>query len=119
MISKKIESLDSFHGEEGSVIRQIFHPDNTLNGIRYSLAHSVISPGKRSKSHKMKSAEVYFILEGEGTIHVDDKSEKIGKYQSIYIPPMSMQYLENTGSADLKILCIVDPAWKPDDEILG
>ena len=46
MISKKIESLDSFHGEEDSVIRQIFHPGNTLNGIRYSLAHSVISPGK-------------------------------------------------------------------------
>ena len=28
------------------------------------------------------------------------------------------QYLENTGNEELKILCIVDPAWKKDDEIL-
>ena len=48
MISKKIENLDSFHGDEGSQIKPIFHPDNTLNGIRYSLAHSIISPGKSS-----------------------------------------------------------------------
>ena len=26
MISKKIENLDSFHGEEGSEIKQIFDP---------------------------------------------------------------------------------------------
>ena len=46
MISKKIESLDSFRGDEGSEIKQIFHPENTQMGIRYSLAQSVILPGK-------------------------------------------------------------------------
>ena len=117
MISKKIKSLDSFHGDEGSEIKQIFYPENTQNGIRYSLAQSVISPGKSSKPHKMKSAEIYFVLDGDGIIHVDDQSEKIEKYQSIYVPPLSKQYLENTGQTELKVLCIVDPAWKPDDEI--
>ena len=53
MISKKIEGLDSFLGEEGSEIKQIFHPDNTSNDIRYSLAHTEIPPGKSSKPHKM------------------------------------------------------------------
>lgn len=117
MISKKIEALDSFHADEDSEIKQIFHPDNTQNGIRYSLAQSVILPGKSSKPHKMKSAEVYFVLEGYGIIHVGDQSEKIEKNQSIYIPPLSKQYLENTGPIELKVLCIVDPAWKADDEI--
>ena len=119
MISKKIENLDSFHGDEGSQIKPIFHPDNTLNGIRYSLAHSIILPGKSSKPHKMKSTEVFFILEGEGIIHVGEESEKVEKNQSIYIPPLSEQYLENTGHVDLKVLCIVDPAWKQDDEIVS
>ena len=119
MISKKIEDLDSFRGNEGSEIRPIFHPDNTLNGIRYSLAHSIISPGKSSKPHKMKSAEVFFILDGKGIIHVDDESETVEKNQSIYIPPLSKQYLENTGYVDLKVLCIVDPAWKQDDEVVN
>ena len=119
MISKKIESLDSFRGSEGSEIKPIFHPDNTLNGIRCSLAHSIISPGKNSKPHKMKSAEVFFILDGEGIIHVGEESEKVEKNQSIYIPPLSRQYLENTGCIDLKVLCIVDPAWKQDDEVVS
>ena len=110
MISKKIEGLDFFRGNEGSEIRPIFHPDNTLNGIRYSLAHSIISPGKSSKPHKMKSAEVFFILDGKGVIHVDEESETVEKNQSIYIPPLSKQYLENTGYVDLKVLCIVDHA---------
>ena len=117
MISKKIESLDSFLGDEGSEIKQIFHPENTQMGIRYSLAQSIILPGKSSRPHKMKSAEIYFVLEGDGIIHVDDQSEKIEKNQSIYIPPLSKQYLENTGQTELKVLCIVDPAWNSDDEI--
>ncbi|MDP6857771.1 MAG: cupin domain-containing protein [Candidatus Nitrosopelagicus sp.] len=119
MISKKIESLDSFRGGEGSEIRSIFDPNNTLNGIRYSLAHSIILSGKSSKPHKMKSAEVFFILEGEGIIHVDEQSEKVERNHSIYIPPLSKQYLENTGSCDLHVLCIVDPAWKHEDEIVS
>ena len=119
MISKKIENLDSFRGDEGSEIRTIFHPNNTLNGIRYSLAYSIISSGKSSKPHKMKSAEVFFILDGEGIIHVDEQSEKVERNQSIYIPPLSNQYLENTGNCDLKVLCIVDPAWKQDDEVVS
>lgn len=118
MISKKIESLDSFLGEEGSEIKQIFYPDNTSNCIRYSLAHTEIPPGKSSKPHKMKSAEVFFVLDGIGLIHVNKQTEKIEKNQSIFVPPQTIQYLENTGEHSLKILCIVDPAWKQEDEVL-
>jgi mannose-6-phosphate isomerase-like protein (cupin superfamily) len=31
---------------------------------------------------------------------------------------MSRQFLENTGDLDLKVLCIVDPAWRQKDEIV-
>ena len=65
----------------------------------------------------MKSGETYFVLNGEGLIHVDDEVEKIQKNQSVFIPAFSMQYIENTGEDDLEVLCIVDPAWKKDDEI--
>jgi len=34
----------------------------------------------------------------------------------VYIPPLSTQYIRNTGSDDLKFLCIVDPAWREQDE---
>ena len=119
MISRKVDDVDSFHGNEDSELRPLFYPENTKNEIRYSLAHSIILPGKRTKIHKIKSTEVYFVLEGEGMIHVDGESEKIIKNQSIYVPPHTEQYIENTGNVDLKVLCIVDPAWKQEDEIVN
>ncbi|MDC0193949.1 cupin domain-containing protein [Candidatus Nitrosopelagicus sp.] len=118
MISKKIQDIKPIHADEDTEIRQIFHPHNTLDGIRYSLAQSTLQPGKKSKLHKMKTSEVYFVLEGKGVLHIDGKPILIEEYQSIFVPPFSLQYLENTGSVILKVLCIVDPAWKKDDEVV-
>jgi len=117
MISKKNNDLNPISGNENTEIKQIFNPQNTVNGIRYSLAESVIQKGGKSKVHKMKTSEVYFILEGNGILHVENESVEIERYQSVFVPPFSSQYLENTGNTDLKVLCIVDPAWKKENEI--
>ena len=118
MLEKKIQDIDSIDGGEETTIRQIFHPHNTLNGIRYSISHSELKPSKKSKLHKLKSSEIYYILQGEGNMLVEDESIKVSQDQVIYIPPHSKQMIENTGNIDLKFLCIVDPAWKQDDEII-
>jgi mannose-6-phosphate isomerase-like protein (cupin superfamily) len=36
--------------------------------------------------------------------------------QAVYIPPLAVQSIENTGDGDLKFLCLVDPAWRPEEE---
>lgn len=118
MLEKKISNIESIDGGEGTVIRQIFHPHNTLNGIRYSISHSELKPGKKSKLHKMKSSEVYYILQGEGNLLIDDEKTKVSKDQAIFIPSHSKQSIENTGDIDLEFLCIVDPAWKLEDEVV-
>ena len=114
---RKLNEIESFEGNEGTKIRQIFHPHNTLSGIRYSLSHSSIMPGKKSRLHKMKTSEIYYILEGEGILHIDEDFFKVSKDSAVYIPPHSKQFIENTGNKELKILCIVDPAWRQEDEI--
>ncbi|MEX0656369.1 MAG: cupin domain-containing protein [Nitrosopumilaceae archaeon] len=118
MIIKKLQNLNKIDGIEGTIIFQIFHPHNTLSGVRYSVSHSTIKPEKRSKRHKMKTSEVYYILEGNGVIHIDEESQIVSKDDAVYIPPFSVQFIENTGTSDLKFLCIVDPAWKQEDEII-
>ena len=116
MTLKKLQDIEVIDGGEGTKIRQIFHPHNTLSGIRYSISHSLVEPGKKSVLHKMKTSEVYYILDGEGILHIDDDKLNISKDQAIYIPPNSKQYIANSGASALKFLCIVDPAWKKDDE---
>ena len=118
MIIKKLQDLQIIKGSEGTNICQIFHPHNTLSGIRYSISHCSLEPGKKSKLHKMKTSEVYFILEGKGVLHIDDEAIDVSKDNVIYIPPHSKQFIENTDQTELKLLCIVDPAWRQEDEVI-
>lgn len=116
MLIKDSNSCDQIIAGDETILRELLHPDKAKVQIRYSLAHAAIRPGRSSLPHKLKTSEVYYILEGEGMMHVDDESAKVHSGQAIYIPPNSTQYIENAGSSDLKFLCIVEPAWRPQDE---
>lgn len=118
MSLRKNLEIDSIQGNEGTKIKQYFHPHNTLNGINYSLAQFTLETGKKSKIHKISSSEIYYILEGSGILYINDESNHLEKDDSAYVPPNSKQFIENVGTTDLKFLCIVEPAWKADDEIL-
>ena len=118
MSLRRNSEIESIQGNEGAKIKQYFHPHNTLNGINYSLAQFILESGKKSKIHKMKSSEIFYILEGSGIMHVNDEIHHLEKDDSVYVPPNSKQFIENVGTSDLKFLCIVEPAWKADDEVL-
>ena len=118
MSLKRNSEIQPIQGNEGTTVKQFFHPHNTLNGINYSLAQFTLEPGKRSKLHKLKSSEIYYVLEGKGELKVDQDTIHLEKYDSVYVPPNSEQFIKNTGSENLRFLCIVDPAWKADDETI-
>ncbi|AJM92349.1 MULTISPECIES: cupin domain-containing protein [Nitrosopumilus] len=118
MSVRKNSEIESIQGNEGTSIKQFFHPHNTLNEINYSLAQFTLKPGKKSKIHKLKSSEIYYILEGSANLIVDDEVLELEKDDSIYVPPNSKQHIENKGEENLRFLCIVEPAWKAEDEII-
>jgi len=99
-----------------TTLRELLHPDKADLEIRYSLAHATLKPGQSSLPHRLKISEVYFILQGQGVMYVEDESAEVHSGQAIYIPPNSTQHIRNTGDSDLKFLCIVDPAWQPEGE---
>lgn len=116
MLIKDIKSIPEFTAGDDTILRVILHPDNEPLPIGYSLAHARVKPGKVSYPHTLKSTEVYYILEGEGLMHIDDESSKVLPGQAVFIPANSRQYIENTGTGDLVFLCIVNPAWRAEDE---
>ena len=118
MSLKKNSEIQYIVGNEGTQIKQYFHPENTQNGINYSLAQFTLESGKKSTPHKMKSSEIYHILEGTAIIHIGEESFTVSKDDSVYVAPMSLQFIENVGKNDLRFLCIVEPSWKQEDEIL-
>lgn len=117
MLISDVRAIEPIEGAEGTLIRQILHPHNTMLGIRYSIAHCRLEPGAKSKPHKLKSSEVYFVIKGKGTIYVDAESADITEGQAVYVPPHSKQHIENPSDTPLEFLCMVDPAWRQEDEI--
>ncbi|MCK4596367.1 cupin domain-containing protein [candidate division WOR-3 bacterium] len=116
MFIKDLKNSKEFIAGDNTILRELLHPGKEDLKIHYSLAHAVVKPGDTSKTHTLKTSEVYYILEGQGIIFIDDESAEVHYGQVIYIPPNSVQYIRNTGKNDLKFLCIVDPAWTPEDE---
>ena len=119
MLIKDINSIPEFTAGDDTILRVILHPDNEPLPIGYSLAHARVKPGKISYPHTLKSTEVYYILEGEGLMHIDEESSKVLPGQAVFIPANSSQYIENTGTGDLVFLCVVNPAWKSEDEAIS
>ncbi|MEO9309032.1 MAG: cupin domain-containing protein [Nitrososphaera sp.] len=113
-----MNSISIVEGGEGTQIKQIFHPHNTMLGIRFSIAKCIMLQRTKSKKHKLKSAEVYYITSGKGILHVDNQSCELKAGYAVYVTPHSEQFIENTGETPLEFLCIVDPAWKREDETI-
>lgn len=116
MLIKDLRSCEEIIAGEGTILRELLHPEKANLDIHYSLALATLRPDRSSRPHRLKTSEVYYILEGEGIMHVGDEYEKVRFGQAIYIPPNSVQYIQNMGKSDLKFLCIVDPPWRPPDE---
>lgn len=116
MFLKYLKDCRQFTAGDDSILRELLHPEKTDLQIRYSLAHAEVHPGRKTRPHKLKSAEVYYIISGQGLMHIDDECSEVSPDCAVYIPPDSIQYIENTGTSNLKFLCIVDPSWKQKDE---
>ena len=118
MSLRRNSDIESIQGNEGLKIKQFFNPQNTQNKINYSIAQFTLKSEGKSILHKIKSSEIYYILEGEGDLKVNDTVFHLQKDDSFFISPNSKQFIKNTGSGNLRFLCIVEPAWKVEDETI-
>jgi mannose-6-phosphate isomerase-like protein (cupin superfamily) len=99
-------------------LREIFHPAKHQLNLGYSLAHGKLSPGHRSKRHVLVSSEVYYFIAGTGQLTIDEQVVPVEAGTTVYVPPGGQQVLENVGTTDIEFLCLVDPAWRSEDETI-
>jgi mannose-6-phosphate isomerase-like protein (cupin superfamily) len=117
MFIKDLAKCRYFQAADNTCICELLHPGRDGLDLPFSIAHAILQPGAASLPHKLKtSSEVYFILEGEGEMHIDSEKAAVRAGQAILIPPGSWQHIRNTGSIFLKFICIVNPFWRAEDE---
>jgi len=116
MLIRNLKDCAEFVAGDNSVLREILHPDKADLRLRYSLAHAIVKPGQTTKPHRLNTSEVYYIMEGNGVMHIDGETGIVSPGSTVYIPPKTTQFICNSGETDIVFLCIVDPAWRQEDE---
>ncbi len=116
MLIKKLSNCREVVAGDRTRLRELLHPDRDPAEIRYSLAYAWLAPGAKSRAHKLKTSEVYYLVRGTGVMHIGEEAAEVQAGDTVYIPPGSLQWLENPGKEEIEFLCIVDPAWRPEDE---
>jgi mannose-6-phosphate isomerase-like protein (cupin superfamily) len=118
MLIRSVRDLPAFTAADSCTLRELLNPaeDSTLEGVGYSLAHATVPAKGATVRHKLNSSEVYYMLSGNGLIHIDNETHEVGPGDAVYIPPDAIQFVENPADTPLEFLCIVDPAWIPSCE---
>jgi mannose-6-phosphate isomerase-like protein (cupin superfamily) len=113
---KRLKDCREITAGDRTRLRELLHPARDAVDIHCSLAVAWLSPGEGSQAHRLKTAEVYYLVRGSGVMHIGDEAAGVEPGDAVYIPPESVQWLENTGKEEIEFLCIVDPAWRQEDE---
>ncbi len=103
---------------DGTFLYELLSNDERIN-IGFSLAIGILPVCRKARSHYHKiSEEVYYVVDGTGTVSLGNEQASIKKGSVIHIPPSTAHALENTGGVPLEILCLSSPAYKDDDFFL-
>lgn len=118
-MKKQTFDLPEFLAGDHTILREVLHPKNDPVDIPYSLAYARVEVGKKSLPHRLvKSAELYYILEGKGAISIDGAITSIQKSDIVLVPKNAEQFVENLGNCDLEFLCICSPPWNELEEVV-
>lgn len=116
MFYKKLDDAPEFVAGDHTHLRELMHPNHDPVAVGYSLAHASVPVGKASLPHRLVSSETYYILQGQGQMHIEDTVFNVQKDSVFLVPPNALQHIQNTGDEPLVFLCIVEPYWQESEE---
>lgn len=118
MLIKRTEDCNEFTANDGCRIRELLHPANDRDTeLPFSVALARVAPGKHSYDHYLEQVEVYYIISGRGVMHIDEEAAEVGPGDTVYIPALARQWIENPGPEELVFTAIVSPPWTEEGDI--
>ncbi len=115
MIRSARRDAPAYETRDGYLIRELMHPDVHGNR-RQSLAEATLRSGQTTLTHRhARTEELYYVLQGEGLMTVDQEKKAVGRGDAVLIPPGSWHCITNSGDSDLVFLCCCAPAYRHED----
>tara|TARA_R110002096_G_scaffold240324_7_gene432127 strand:+ start:1091 stop:1450 length:360 start_codon:yes stop_codon:yes gene_type:complete len=115
MTVNQIAEQEPFTTADGSTIRSIL--DRTNAPVEnQSLAEASLPSGGSTQRHFHKvSEELYFILEGSGTMEINGTSQNVAVGDAILIPTEKWHQISADKGTDLRFLCCCSPPYSHED----
>ncbi|MBK5292670.1 MAG: cupin domain-containing protein, partial [Acidobacteriia bacterium] len=103
----QLKPVENMHAGKGTVrYRRALPPEVFYTNWSY-VDHIVIPPGaSMGKKRHPGVEELYYVIDGAGTMHVNDESAPIRKDQGLAVLLNDVHSLENNGSGDLELMVI-------------
>ena len=103
---------------DGSLIRELMHPDAT-SARNQSLAEATVLPGQTTLEHyHVRSEELYHIVSGNGVMMLDGEQQSVGPGATVLIAPGQRHAITNDGAEPLVLLCCCAPPYSHEDTFL-
>jgi mannose-6-phosphate isomerase-like protein (cupin superfamily) len=102
----------------GSERRFRYLADDEVGSTDMTQFLGVIDPS-RAPAHGHVYDEVIYVVEGEGTLHLDGQETPIGPGSCIHLPPRIAHCLENHGPGAMRVLGVFTPAGDPAGRVDG
>jgi len=107
--------VEEFTTLDGSRVLELVRPERE-GSERLSLARATVPPGRTTLWHRHASSEeVYYILQGEGLLELEDLRELVEPGDARLIRPGVEHRITCTGAEPLVILCACSPPYRDDD----
>ena len=115
---KNVNAVPAFMTKDGSEIRELLAYRNSA--IRnQSLAEARLAPGSSTQEHyHARAEEIYFILEGQGRMRIEQELSEVRPGDAIAIPAGKKHKLWNSGPGTMKLLCCCSPSYEHSDTFI-
>lgn len=100
-----------FPGHFGGALSKALVAEDNSGSRRIDFRISRYAPAAFVEEHVHAVQEqIYYVLEGEGVLTLDDEAHLMGPHDYVYVPPGVRHSFTNTGLAGLVFLVVTTPA---------
>lgn len=113
-IHKNAAGLPFFEASDGCLLAEVIHPNNDDTRADLSVARATLPPGQSTRPHMLEFVEIYYVISGQGVMHLGEEEVQVEADSCVYLPPRTDQWLHNPSpDQDLVFLCLCQPAYDP------
>ena len=102
--------------ERDSIRSFLLVAESTVGAKHITTSFVEMAPGGVQKPHRHETEQCYMILEGNGSMEVDDEKAPVGPGDTIFIPSNSLHGLINDGEITLKYFSAGSPVFGRESE---